>query len=99
MSADRDAQRLDVWLWCARLRKARADCARLVESGAVRINRQPTDKAHARVRPGDTLTIAQGSGEGGRIAVWRVLALAERRGPPAEARLLYEDLSDGMAGG
>jgi ribosome-associated heat shock protein Hsp15 len=95
--AERDAQRLDAWLWCARLRKTRADCARLVESGAVRINRQPTDKAHARVRVNDVLTIAQGQGERGRIAVWRVLALADRRGPPAEARSLYEDVADGMA--
>lgn len=94
-----EAQRLDAWLWCARLRKTRADCARLVESGAVRINRQPTDKAHARVRIGDVLTIAQGSGERGRIAVWRVLALAERRGPASEARSLYEDLSDGATPG
>jgi ribosome-associated heat shock protein Hsp15 len=92
------AQRLDAWLWCARLRRTRADCAALVATGAVRINRQPTDKPHARVRPGDVLTIAQGSGERGRIAVWRVLALAERRGPPAEARRLYEELPDGMAG-
>lgn len=90
-----EAQRLDAWLWCARLRKTRADCARVIESGAVRINRQPTDKAHARVRVGDVLTIAQGSGESGRIAVWRVLALAERRGPVAEARGLYEDLTEG----
>lgn len=89
----REAQRLDAWLWCARLRKTRADCAQLVESGAVRINRQPTDKTHARVRVGDVLTIAQGRGEGGRIAIWRVLALAERRGPATEARGLYEDLS------
>jgi ribosome-associated heat shock protein Hsp15 len=95
--AERDAQRLDVWLWCARLRKTRADCARLVESGAVRINRQPTDKAHARIRPGDVLTIAQGQGERGRIAVWRVLGLASRRGPPAEARTLFEEVIDGMA--
>lgn len=93
----REAQRLDLWLWCARLRKTRVDCARLVEAGTVRINRQPTDKAHARVRVGDVLTIAQGSGDRGRIAIWRVLALAERRGPPAEARTLYEDLSEGMA--
>ncbi|MBR0662692.1 RNA-binding S4 domain-containing protein [Neoroseomonas oryzicola] len=92
-----DFQRLDAWLWCARLRKTRSDCAALVESGAVRINRQPTDKPHARVRIGDVLTIAQGHGERGRIAVWRVLALAERRGPPAEARLLFEDLSGDMA--
>ncbi|MBP0466109.1 RNA-binding S4 domain-containing protein [Roseomonas sp. PWR1] len=94
--AGQEAQRLDAWLWCARLRKTRADCARMVEGGAVRINRQPTDKPHARVRPGDVLTIALGSGEAGRIAVWRVLSLAARRGPPAEARALYE-VVDGSA--
>jgi ribosome-associated heat shock protein Hsp15 len=88
-----EAQRLDAWLWCARLRRTRADCARLVAAGAIRLNRQPTDKPHARVRPGDVLTIAQGQGEGGRILVWRVLALAARRGPPAEARGLYEEVA------
>ena len=93
------AQRLDAWLWCARLRKTRADCARMVEAGAVRINRQPTDKPHARVRPGDVLTIALGEGEPGRISVWRVLALAQRRGPPAEARALYEPIDEASAPG
>ncbi len=88
-----DWQRLDLWLWCARLAKTRAECARLVSGGAVRLNRQPTDKAHARLRVGDVLTLALH----GRVRVWRVLALASRRGPPAEARLLYEDLSDGAA--
>lgn len=90
----REAQRLDAWLWCARLRKTRADCARMIESGAVRINRQPTDKAHARVRPGDVLTIAQGKGEAGRIAIWRILALSDRRGSATEAHALYDDLSE-----
>jgi ribosome-associated heat shock protein Hsp15 len=83
-------QRLDLWLWCARLAKARSECARLVEAGAIRLNRQPTDKAHAKLRVGDVLTI----GIRGRVRVWRVTALAERRGPPAEARALYEDLSE-----
>jgi ribosome-associated heat shock protein Hsp15 len=91
--AEEAAQRLDAWLWCARLRRTRADCVRLVEAGAIRLNRQPTDKPHARVRAGDVLTIAQGQGEGGRILVWRVLALAARRGPPAEARGLYEEVA------
>jgi ribosome-associated heat shock protein Hsp15 len=83
-------QRLDLWLWCARLAKTRAECARQVAAGAVRLNRQPTDKAHARLRIGDVLTI----GMHGRVRVWRVLALAERRGPPAEARGLYDDLTE-----
>jgi len=90
---DRDWQRLDKWLWCARVAKSRAACARLVEAGGVRLNRQPADKPHARLRPGDVLTLALGSRERGTILVWRVLELAARRGPAVEARGLYEDLS------
>ena len=88
----RDSQRLDLWLWHARVRKGRAECARLVEAGTVRINRQLTDKPHAKVRPGDVLTLALGDAEQGSVRVWRVVALSERRGPPAAARLLYEDV-------
>ena len=68
--------------------RARTDCAALVSQGSVRINRQPTDKAHARLRPGDVLTVPVH----GRVRVVRVLALAARRGPAAEAILLYEEL-------
>ncbi|MBX9699478.1 MAG: hypothetical protein K2X74_08575, partial [Acetobacteraceae bacterium] len=44
---------------------------------------------------GDVLTFALGSGDraGRGVRVWRVLALAARRGPAPQARLLYEDLS------
>jgi ribosome-associated heat shock protein Hsp15 len=86
---DRDWQRLDKWLWCARFLRHRADCARLAEAGQVRIDRQPTDKAHARLRPGQVLTLALR----GEVRVLRVLALADRRGPPAEARLLYQEIA------
>ena len=86
---DRDWQRLDKWLWCARFMKARGDCAGLVGEGAVRINRQPTDKAHARLRIGDVLTVAIR----GDVRVVRVLVLAERRGPAPEARTLYEEIA------
>ncbi|PZW38929.1 ribosome-associated heat shock protein Hsp15 [Humitalea rosea] len=87
-------QRLDFWLWCARVARNRADCAKLVEKGRVRLNRQSTDKPHAKLRPGDTLTIALGGNERGVIRIWTVLALAKRRGPASEARALYDDLSD-----
>ena len=85
---DRDWQRLDKWLWCARFMRARTDCAALVGQGSVRINRQPTDKAHARLRLGDVLTVPVH----GRVRVVRVMALAARRGPAAEAAGLYEEL-------
>jgi ribosome-associated heat shock protein Hsp15 len=87
-------QRLDLWLWCARVAKARSDCARLVEDGAVRLNRQPVVKAHARLRIGDVLTMALR----GEVRVWRVMALAARRGPAPEARLLYEEVPESGGG-
>ena len=85
---DRSWQRLDKWLWCARFLKARADCARLVAEGGVRINRQPTDKPHARLRPGDVVTLPLRQD----VRVVRVLALAARRGPAPEAQGLYEEI-------
>lgn len=87
---DRDWQRLDKWLWCARFMKARSDCSRLVAEGFVRINRQPTDKAHARLRVGDVLTVPLR----GEVRVLRIMSLASRRGPAAEARTLYEEIAE-----
>ena len=84
-------QRLDKWLWCARFMKARSDCARLVAGGSVRINRQVTDKPHARLRPGDVVTLPLRQ----QVRVVRVLSLASRRGPAPEAQLLYEEIADG----
>lgn len=92
---DRTWQRLDKWLWHARVLKARAACSRLVADGSVRINRQPTDKPHARLRPGDVLTFAAS----GRVRVVRVLTLGQRRGPAPEARLLYEEIAEPECGG
>jgi ribosome-associated heat shock protein Hsp15 len=87
---DRDWQRLDKWLWCARFMRARTDCAALVALGRIRINRQTTDKAHAKLRLGDVLTVPVP----GRVRVVRVLALAARRGPAAEAAGLYEEMEE-----
>jgi ribosome-associated heat shock protein Hsp15 len=87
---DRDWQRLDKWLWCARFMKIRTACSAWVAEGGIRINRQPTDKPHAKLRPGDVLTLPLPGG----VRVIRVLALAARRGPAPEARLLYVEIGD-----
>ena len=81
---------MDKWLWCARVMRARADCAELVTLGTIRINRQATTKAHAKLRVGDVLTIPIN----GVVRVLRVANLATRRGPASEAELLYVDISD-----
>ena len=93
LGPDGSWQRLDAWLWCARVLRHRADCVRLIETGIVRINRQPTDKPHARLRIGDVLTVPVA----GDVRVWRVLALAARRGPAAEARGLYDPIEEPTA--
>lgn len=81
---------MDKWLWCARVLRARSLCAALVAQGFIRINRQVTEKPHAKLRVGDVLTIPMHS----QVRVLRVVSLAQRRGPANEARLLYADLSD-----
>jgi len=74
--------------------RQRSDCSALVAGGSIRINRQPTDKAHARLRVGDVLTVPLHSS----VRVVRVLALAARRGPASEARLLYEEITEPATG-
>ena len=74
--------------------RQRSDCTALVTRGSIRINRQPTDKAHARLRIGDILTVPVH----GSVRVVRVVSLALRRGPAAEARMLYEEISDAVGG-
>jgi ribosome-associated heat shock protein Hsp15 len=82
------AIRVDLWLWHARLCKTRALAARLAQSGRIRVNGEPTAKAHRQLRPGDVLTFPLH----GQIRVLRVLAPGTRRGPAPEARALYDDL-------
>jgi ribosome-associated heat shock protein Hsp15 len=84
-----ETQRLDKWLWYARVVKSRTLAAQLVQDGKVRINRVRAAKPSQTVRPGDVLTIALR----GSIEVLKVLAPGVRRGPPSEARQLYETLS------
>jgi ribosome-associated heat shock protein Hsp15 len=82
-------QRIDKWLFFARLRKSRSLAAKSVEAGDVRINgvnvRQPS---HA-VRPGDILVLSLDRHD----MTVKVLQPGERRGPYEEARLLYHDMT------
>jgi ribosome-associated heat shock protein Hsp15 len=82
-------QRLDKWLWCARLAKTRTGAARLIEAGKIRINGDRALKASRLVQAGDVVTAAFL----GRLAVVRVLAAVERRRAASLARTLYEDLT------
>ncbi|WP_196260666.1 S4 domain-containing protein [Pelagibacterium limicola] len=82
-------QRLDKWLWHARVTKSRTLAQKLIESGAVRVNGQRVSGSDTRVGAGDGLTILVH----GRLRVLKIAGLAERRGSPAVAATLYEDIS------
>jgi ribosome-associated heat shock protein Hsp15 len=88
-----DGQRLDKWLYFARLAKSRTLAADLILAGKVRINRARAGKPSHLLRTGEVVTIALH----GRVLVLKVLAPGQRRGPPPEARALYEVLSPGPA--
>lgn len=83
-------QRLDKWLWYTRLVKSRTLAAALVSGGKVRLNRQRIDKPSHAVRAGDVVTAAVHQ----KVRVLKVLAPGVRRGPPAEAQALYQDLTE-----
>lgn len=81
--------RLDKWLWQARFFKTRSLASKYCEQGRLRVNGEPTAKAHYAARIGDVLTFPMGE----LIRVVRIVDLGERRGPAPEAQALYEDLT------
>ena len=89
--AEGSSLRLDKFLWFARIVKTRTLAQQLAEQGRLRIGGRVIDRAHAPVRVGDVLSFAVR----GNVRVLKVEALPSRRGPPAEARLLYSELADG----
>ena len=84
--------RLDRWLWAARFFKTRGLAQEAIAGGHVHLNGQRVKPARA-VRPGDRLEISRGEE---RFEV-HVTALADRRGPAAAARALYEETESSVA--
>ncbi len=78
--------RLDKWLWAARFFKTRSLAQQAVAGGRVQLNGERTKRSH-EVRVGDAIDVRVGDRR------WEVVvrALSERRGPPEEARKLYDE--------
>ena len=83
-----ERQRLDKWLWHARLVKARTSAAALVEAGHVRINGVREKSPGHGLKTGDVVTVALDHS----VRILKVIGFADRRGDAASARLLYVDL-------
>lgn len=84
-----DRQRIDKWLWHARVVRTRAAAAALAASGHVRLNGARIDAPGRFVKQGDVLTVALDRA----VRVLRVTGFVERRGPASTTGGLYEDLA------
>jgi ribosome-associated heat shock protein Hsp15 len=82
-------QRIDKWLFFARMAKSRSVAQSLIISNHVRINGGLVSQPSFQVKPGDRIDLKLER----RDVVLVVKTGGERRGPFEEARLLYEDLT------
>jgi len=84
-----DRQRIDKWLFFARIAKSRTLAQSWIEAGHVTVNDEKVKRPSADIRIGDRLGVTTRE----RDIVLVVKAAGESRRPYEEARLLYEDLS------
>ena len=89
MHAEPDRQRIDRWLWHARLVRTRGAAAALAGAGYVRVNGMRIDAPARMVRVGDVITVALDRS----VRVLKVRGFRDRRGPAASVETLYEDLA------
>ena len=88
------SQRLDKWLWFARVAKSRTIAATAISDGKIKVNRVRADKPSHAVKVGDVITSRMTR----MVRVLRIAALGQRRGPAQEAQALYEDLTPAPLG-
>src|SRR3954469_15395940 len=84
-----DRQRIDKWLWHARVVRTRSSAAALVTDGHVRLNGERVGAASRPVKVGDVVTVALDR----VVRILKVTGFAERRGDADAARLLCEDIT------
>ena len=84
-----EKQRIDKWLFFARVVKSRSLAAKMADGGKVTVNDTKCTAASLAVKPGARLTLDLERVE--RILIVR--AIGERRGPAPEAALLFEDVT------
>jgi len=84
-----DRQRIDKWLWHARMLRTRSAAAALVEAGYVRLNGRRITGPSQPVRAGDVVTLALDRA----VRVLKVEGFCERRGAAPAARALYREMT------
>ena len=89
MTGEIHRQRIDRWLWHARLVRTRTAAASLADSGYVRVNGARIEAPGRMVQAGDVITVALDRA----VRVLKVRGFVERRGPAGSVEGLYEDLA------
>ncbi len=82
-------QRIDKWLFFARMVKSRSLAQLYVQNGSVRVNGERVAQPSFGVKAGDRIELSLER----RDVILIVRAPGDRRGPFEEAKLLYEDLT------
>ena len=83
-------QRIDLWLWHARVARTRSAAAALVRAGHVRVDGRKVDAAGHGVRAGQVLTVALEH----HVRVLRIVRFSERRKDATAASELFEEITD-----
>jgi ribosome-associated heat shock protein Hsp15 len=86
MGETEDRTRIDKWLWAARFYKTRSLAAEAISGGKVQVNGERVKRAKP-LQIGDEVRIRQGPYE----HLVMVRELSDRRGPAAQAAMLYEE--------
>ena len=89
MAAELERQRIDRWLWHARLVRTRGAAAALAGAGFVRVNGARIGAPGRMVRAGDVITVALERS----VRVLKITGFRERRGPAGSGETLYEELT------
>ena len=83
------SQRLDRWIWHARIVKTRSIATNLVTEGYVRVNGERAEQPGRTIKPGDVLTIALPA----RVRVVKVTGILPRRADASVAQHTYESVN------
>jgi ribosome-associated heat shock protein Hsp15 len=88
LNVETNRQRIDRWLWHARVVRTREAAAALAGAGYVRVNGARVAAPGRMVRSGDVITVALDGG----VRVLKVTGFVDRRGPTGTAAALYQAL-------
>ncbi|MFG1319209.1 RNA-binding S4 domain-containing protein [Xanthobacter autotrophicus] len=90
MTDPTERQRLDRWIWHARVVRTRDVAADLVRAGHVRIDGARVTSPSHPVRAGQVLTIALDR----NVRVLRIVGFSQRRGDATSTRALFEEITE-----